>query len=127
MYGNSDFFRGSVTKEQLKHLFPIGCEQVWPVQNSIWFCNNQIFQLNLFPTIILRYSTSFPGLFISKNNFQYFLYSKIFQQYSVLECLGWLMGSQKDLLLHVYGIFCFLFNSSGNEFHSCQNIYPQGH
>ena len=59
---NSDFFQGSVIKEQLQHSFPKGCEQVWPAQNRNWFCSNQIFPLNSFPTKILRYSTLFSGL-----------------------------------------------------------------
>ena len=59
---NFDFFQGYVTKEQLQHLFPKVCEQVWPAQNRNWFWNNQIFPLNPFPLKILRYSTSFSGL-----------------------------------------------------------------
>ena len=59
---NSDFFQGSVRKEQLQNSFPKVCEQVWPAPNKNWFCNNQIFPLNPFPTKIMRHLNSVPGL-----------------------------------------------------------------
>ena len=52
------WLQGSVTKEQLQYSFPKQCEQAWPAQNRNWFCNNQIFPLDPFRTII---STSFSG------------------------------------------------------------------